>query len=315
MTERVDAACWSSYWASGALTSLPQDFQANYDGEIAEFWRQQADRAPDGASVLDVCTGNGAVALIIARAAQVLGKHFRITAVDAAEVQPRRVRERHPQWAGLVDRIRFVGGRPFEGIAVAPASVDLIVSQYGIEYCDWQRAAEQCARLLKPGGRLALISHSPDSDMLETMRAERAEYRVLAELELEGVIGAYLKGSGAAGDARAALESLRDALISHPRARDSALLGYALELVGGVLRMPRAQLQQQRPAVMQACRQLEDGRARLDQMLAVNQRLLDHPDWSEVFIEAGLEQLARGPLAYGGAHRVGEQLVFERPAP
>ena len=77
---------WSEYWSRGCLTSLPEDFAANYDGEIAEFWRNAFQSVPAGGSVIDLCTGNGAIALLAAEYATREEQDLSITAVDGATV-------------------------------------------------------------------------------------------------------------------------------------------------------------------------------------------------------------------------------------
>ena len=46
------------------MTSLPQDFAANYDGEVAEFWQAAFAQVPPAGRMIDLCTGNGAIALL-----------------------------------------------------------------------------------------------------------------------------------------------------------------------------------------------------------------------------------------------------------
>lgn len=310
--KQENAACWSSYWAGGALTSLPEDFRANYDGEIEAFWRARGDLLPDGARVLDVCTGNGAVALLLARIARQAGRRLQITAIDAARIHPEVVRQHYPRWADLVGDIRFVGNRRFETVAMEPASVDLIASQYGIEYCDWPAAAAKSFELLRPGGHLAFLSHSLSSDMLERMQQEQAEYQQLHELGLVELFRKLLDGAIDEATGRERLDELRRAMEAIPNWKASALFGYAHGLVTRTLGMSRRQLRQYAAPIRAACQQLDDGFARLSQMLRVNQALRDHPDWTDVFVKAGLERVDSDSLLYQQTHRVGDYFIFKR---
>ena len=70
------------------MTSLPQDFTANYDGEVAEFWSTAFKEIPEQGSMIDLCTGNGAIALLAAEQVSKSGHLFEITAVDAAVMSP-----------------------------------------------------------------------------------------------------------------------------------------------------------------------------------------------------------------------------------
>jgi len=303
---------WSRYWASGALTSLPEDFRANYDGEILAFWQARSAGIPEGGKVLDVCTGNGAVALLIAEALAQLGRTARITAVDLADIQPARIVQRFPALAAFIERIRFVGTRPFEDIALGDASQDLIVSQYGIEYCDPEAAARQCARLLRPGGRLALITHATDSAMRSTMEQELAQYEAVVEAGLFDRADAWRAGSLDAEGFKQALAEIDAAIRRQPNAAASPLFAYVLGLTGQAARWTSAQLQAQRAAVIDAVEQLEDGRSRLDQMLGVH-RLLQSPEqFAGHFERAGLVLDEHGPLTYRGTHAVGHRFLFSK---
>ena len=304
---------WSRYWASGALTSLPEDFRVNYDGEIRRFWHDCCADVPDGGRVLDVCTGNGAVALLIAEGLAGLDRTAGITAVDLADIQPQRIGQRFPALANYIDRIRFVGNRAFEAIALDDASQDLIVSQYGIEYCDPTAATAQCARLLKPGGRLALLTHATDSAMRATMQQELAQYEVLADRGLFERARDWRSGSLETDGFVRALAEIDAAIRRRPNAAASPLFGYVLGLTGQVARWTAGQLEAQRAAVVDAVEQLEDGRSRLDQMLGVH-CLLESPErFAGHFVQAGLALDEHGPLTYRGTHAVGHRFVFSKP--
>lgn len=296
------------------MTSLPDDFQINYDGEIAEFWQQQAARLPQAARVLDVCTGNGAVALLLAQACAGVGTEAVITAIDAAEIRPDLIARRFPHLGSLIKRIRFIGGRRFETLAVTPASLDLITSQYGIEYCEPEAAAEKCFELLRPGGHLALICHAPDSAMIETMQTELAGYQRIDESGLVELFRDRLSGTMQAAAFRERLGRLHAELGAPGSLAQLPLLQYAIGLIGRALSISDRQLELERTAAMQAVEQLLDGRERLRQMLEVNQRLHETGDWSQIFVDAGLRRLEGGALRYRGTHPVGTWYRFERPA-
>ncbi|MBY6205885.1 class I SAM-dependent methyltransferase [Halomonas denitrificans] len=304
---------WSRYWASGALTSLPEDFQANYDGEIREFWRARCAPLADGAAVLDVCTGNGAVALLLAEALSDLGVGARIVALDRAEIRPELIRQRFPALARHVDSIRFVGGRPFEEAAFEDASQDLVTSQYGIEYCKPDAAAGQCARVLKPGGRLALLTHATDSAMRATMEQELEQYEVLADCGLFQRARDWRAGALDGDRFVRALGEIDAAVRRTSGAAASPLFAYVLGLTGQVGRWTTSQLQAQRKAVIDAVEQLEDGRSRLDQMLGVHRLLASPEQFAGHFEQAGLVLDEHGPLTYRGTHAVGHRFLFSKP--
>ena len=313
-SESLEQRAWSSYWSSGALTSLPEDFRANYDGEIRQFWRDRCASLPDGASVLDVCTGNGAVALLIAEAVSDRGVAARVTAVDLAEIRPELVAKRFPVLAEYVQSIRFVGGRAFEDVAIDDSSQDLIVSQYGIEYCEQEAAAAQCSRLLKSGGELAIITHAPDSDMRATMQAELEQFERLESLGIVAALNDWENGRIDTTELKGLLAGAGQALRAEPALQQSGLYQYALGLCEQAGRLTDAQLAAQKPALISAARQLEDGRSRLAQMLEVNRRLKVPDEWAQAFVRAGLELVESSPLRYRSQHDVGHRFRFVKPA-
>jgi ubiquinone/menaquinone biosynthesis C-methylase UbiE len=302
---------WSGYWSRGPLTSLPEDFRANYDGEIAAFWHRCFADLPNPASILDVCTGNGALALLAAEFARAHQHEFRIRAVDAARIQPRLAAERDPALTGLVDRIEFIPETPLESFDCEPSSLNLVMSQYGIEYCDQAEAANRVARWVRPGGQFVMLCHALDSDMLSTMQREHREYQRLDELRLARVLGHWLDGQMSSPDLRARLQRIgRQLLPEYQRAR-SPLLGYALGVIQQLLQLDEAGLRARRSMVTDAQLQLRGGLDRLDDMLRVNRMMAD-PDWYRPYLDAGLVLDDDGPVLYQGQHHAGHYYRFHR---
>ena len=158
---------WSRYWKQDVLHSLPGSFDGNYAGEIGRFWRRQF--APLDAShrVLDIATGNGAIPQLVCQACS--SDMPRVDAIDLAEVMPDWVASQPLQCRAA---LHFHAGASAEALPFADASFELATSQYGIEYCDAARAAAELVRVLKPGGRVALLLHHRGSRLAEVAREE-----------------------------------------------------------------------------------------------------------------------------------------------
>ncbi|MEM1080016.1 MAG: class I SAM-dependent methyltransferase [Pseudomonadota bacterium] len=306
-------SCWSDYWAGGVLTSLPEDFGGNYDGEIAQFWAQQFVQIPDNGVVLDVCTGNGAVALLAAEASLQSTKPFSVHALDGAHIQPERAAQAHGLNPSLIERIEFIDQTPFEQYQATDETFDLIISQYGMEYCHWRLAAAQCQRLLKPSGRLVIVSHAVDSDILSTMQDEYADYQVVMNTGLtDALLTALTQGVFNRG-LQTRLTSIVERIEQAKGAQASPLLNFGFQLAVQTSRLNGQQWAQYREPVRTAVNQLTQGYARLQQMLSVHERMLAHQPWTDCFVEAGLTRMDHGQLLYQQRHRVGDYHRLFKP--
>jgi SAM-dependent methyltransferase len=109
---------------------------------------------PAGVHVLDVATGTGNLAIPAARAGAV------VTGVDIAPNLLAQARERAAA-EGLT--ITFDEGDA-EALPYADASFDIVVSMFGAMFAPRpELVADELARVLKPGGRLAMANWNPTS--------------------------------------------------------------------------------------------------------------------------------------------------------
>ena len=119
-------------------------------------WRRQAVAAvgaPAGARVLDVCTGTADLAIAACRgdapAGAVLGVDFAGAMLDIGR---RKVRA-----SGLGGRVRLVRGDACR-LPCGPATMDAATIGFGIRnVVEPAQAVREIARVLKPGGRLAIL--------------------------------------------------------------------------------------------------------------------------------------------------------------
>ena len=276
-TSTPSAAHWSEYWASGALTSLPEDFAFNYDGEVERFWREQFEALPSGGCMLDICTGNGPIALLAARWAQEANRAVEITAVDAARIRPDSIAQRSPADAELLAAIRFLGETPVEALPFEDGSFELVTSQYGLEYCRLDEAAPEVARVLAPGGRLAMVCHAPSSEIIETMADEQVDYEALASARFFRVLRSWVGGQLAEPDLQHRLGRVQQQLGQAYKRSRSPLLAQVMQSVGSLLAMNLGELRNSKPAVSGFLGRMEAGRDRLADMLNVNRRIAEDP--------------------------------------
>ena len=124
-----------------------------------------------GETVLDLGSGAGADVLISARR---VGPEGRAIGLDMTDEMLALARENAAR-AG-VENVAFVKGY-IEDIPLADASVDVVISNCVINLAaDKRRVLGEAARVLRPGGRLAVSDVIADPDMDEATRADMTAF-------------------------------------------------------------------------------------------------------------------------------------------
>jgi len=159
---------WSRYWSIGALHSCAGSFAGNYSGEVHDFWRRAINGLGNDIRLLDIATGNGALPRLMfdLLAPQI---EFTIEAIDLADVRPAWVETIPDAWR---QRLHFHAGVAAENLPFDDASMDLVMSQFGLEYTVLQHSLAEIRRVSRQGGRLALVVHASDSLIVGQAREE-----------------------------------------------------------------------------------------------------------------------------------------------
>jgi SAM-dependent methyltransferase len=180
---RLDRDEWSRFWERGTLTTFEGHFGDNYDAEIRDFWWTEFARLADGAVIIDLATGNGALALLAARHGREHGRGYRITGVDHAAIDKERVRAARPELGADLDGVQLLGNTPLEATGLPDGGADLVISQFGYEYGDTAAGSREAARLLRAGGRVAMILHHQGSGILSQAREGLRQVELCIERE------------------------------------------------------------------------------------------------------------------------------------
>lgn len=152
---------WDRYWQADRVAACLTDAQTgNYQPAIREAWERFFGDIGDGARMLDIGTGNGAVAIIAFDSAARGGKRLEIHGVDRADINP--ASHVHIANAALA-AIRFHGRSAAESLPFPDAHFDAITGQYALEYSDMQYSLPEIARVARPGARLRFILHAKDA--------------------------------------------------------------------------------------------------------------------------------------------------------
>lgn len=292
-TVRPNVKQWSRYWQTGARTSLPLNFDQNYDGEIEAFWSQCFQEIGPEARVADVCCGNGAVAMLAATHSERRELGWSIQAIDAADLDIDVLQTCWATQYAAFSRIDFQGGVPVECLSPSSAGFDLICSQYGLEYCNVAAAAPQLLASLAPAGRLVLVSHINDSEVHRTMRLELAGYGALEEAGVLRLLNAWHRHQLTNVDFIQRIQSVGRKL-SGTRHR-GPLVDSVLDALAGLLAMTPEQLKETREQAGDYRLDLLTAKQRAEDLLAVMDRVATN-DWLEPLIASGFSLLSERVL-------------------
>ena len=97
----------------------------------------------------------------------------RVLGLDIVEAMANRARRNAGLWRRLTGRGGFVCGDA-ERLPLAPASVDMVVSNLALQWCDPHTVFAEARRVLRPGGLLMFTTFGPD-----TLRELRDAWRVV----------------------------------------------------------------------------------------------------------------------------------------
>lgn len=175
---------WTRYLRNYTVTSFGRMFPDNYDGAIREFWEQLlTTEIPD--QLVDICCGNGALCWIADEILNQDDLRTQIIGVDFADIDPFGVLRRDPaDYPG----VRFIGNTLAEGLPFADCSIDIAISQYGIEYTDLGRSIPELVRVLKAGGRMAFIMHDADSEVVNLSTRHLKDMQTVLDLDIHGYV-------------------------------------------------------------------------------------------------------------------------------
>ncbi|MEM9300504.1 MAG: methyltransferase domain-containing protein [Pseudomonadota bacterium] len=207
----AQADLWSPYWQADPQPASIDAFPTDVRDAIELRWLTHFRRLPAGARVLDIGCGAGALAVLAARAAT--AEHpLDFTGIDLAADVPTA-----PATAFLA--ARFLGGQDAAALSFGDAAFDLVVSQFGFEYGDFDPSLIEAARVCR-GALLALV-HAADGSVVQQNAplAGQVDW-LLDERQLPATLRGYLE-TGSAEAARD-LKGLSGAMVERARTMPNA---------------------------------------------------------------------------------------------
>ncbi len=202
---------WERYYRSGAVATGPGGPDGGYVGVVRTLWVDYFGTLPDGACIVDIGTGNGAIVEIALHVARHRGVRFDVHGVDIAAIDPFRD---VPAAAGRLHGAHFHPCTPAERLPFASASVDAASGHYALEYTDMAATLAELARVLRAGASARFVLHHAESRLAASARADQQQFADLLDtIALPAALRALfdVAADDAAG-AQAAGMALRDAI-------------------------------------------------------------------------------------------------------
>lgn len=173
--KKLNADEWSTMWDAGSITTFGGMFDSNYDSEFLEFWKNQLEQG-QWSHLADLCCGNGALSWIANDICNAGSASTKVTGVDIARIDPFKTLQRkktdYPE-------VEFVGDTSIDELPFSDQSLDIAVSQYGIEYANTSKVVSELGRVLTQKSKLVFIMHSHDSDLLLSTLSSAGKYEYI----------------------------------------------------------------------------------------------------------------------------------------
>jgi SAM-dependent methyltransferase len=144
---------------------------------LEALWREAFGRARPGSRVLEIGCGSGHVSLWAAEAS----RRLEVIASDIHD---------HPEFVRPHPDLAFLPNAPAEALPLPSAVIDMVVSNFALEYSPaLDRAASEVLRVLRPGGSAVLVIHSDDSAVTDSSRRLLDVIARIVEADIPGRIG------------------------------------------------------------------------------------------------------------------------------
>ncbi len=165
---------WDAYWR-GSKDSTAFAPEGVDHPVVLQFWQDyfaKIKRSRPGAAFLDFASGNGA---IVDAAVQAFGRELpSFTCLDTSKAAIEVLKMRYPGVEGLVaDAL---------SVPLPSATFDIATSQFGVEYAGLEAVAEM-ARLIVPGGQIALLMHIKDGAFFNECAANVSAIQEMQQTE------------------------------------------------------------------------------------------------------------------------------------
>ena len=294
MTLQTDKNHWSEYWRNGRLT--PFDHLPNYQGATATFWEQQFKRLTRNARVLDVCSGNGAIALLAQQYSERINGAFDISAVDAADIDPTLITSNSPEFQPFIRAINYIKNTRLEELDTGGEPYDLVTSQYGVEYTNLDESAKRMRTLLKTGGHFAVVTHTPESIVVKAAKHHVEDFALLSKAGLFTFEDKLRKRDYLRRRFIRELDTILSVVYEGFESRRSPLLGQIGEALEPFCKLDTERYFESVKMFIGMCESLRHHRSRQQDLVRAAEALKGQQVWYTPFVGQGFELMDSGEI-------------------
>lgn len=243
MNQQNDTNAWSLYWSEDRLYSCVAQSSDEDQKILNKLWQDFSQELEPSSRLLDLATGNGAVADALLSVNHAL----QVDAIDKASIDPKKFLKKYEN----LHSVHFHADTDIFDLPFEAPAFDAITSQFGIEYAGLESASLNVMNYLKVGGRFQFVIHHADSGIilssmnkileLEQLTQESGILEVLIEVlgrkaeyaKLEAAGQEYLKknllqSKQISGQVFAGVEQIINGFATHPK--ESLELGVAMDI-------------------------------------------------------------------------------------
>lgn len=278
MNQPQDINAWSLYWSEDRLYSCVAQSSDEDQKALNKLWQDFSRELEPNSRVLDLATGNGAVADALLS----VSNSLQIDAVDKASIDPITFVKEHAN----LGNVNFHADTDIFDLSFEPSSFDAITSQFGIEYAGLSEASAQVMRYLKVAGRFQFVVHNVHSGIILSSSNKIIELEQLTRQS--GILDTLIKVLGGKAEF-AQLEALGQDYLTQDLIRSEQISGQVFagieRIVNGFASNPKESFEL---AVAMDLR-VRSELTRLHQLIAAGQTPDSMASWLEEVTAMGIE--------------------------
>jgi ubiquinone/menaquinone biosynthesis C-methylase UbiE len=177
------AWAWSRFWRDDNQSACTPDADTT-DGLLQQEWRSFFSSLNDKASILDLGTGNGALAMMaVSSKTEKMGnsRSFDVHGCDLAAIEPGLyVKSRAEDLA----QIQFHAETAMEKLPFGDKTYDAVCGQYALEYSDVSKSVPELMRVLRSGGPLQFLLHDAAGALHQRNQLQWQQVQTLLQSDL-----------------------------------------------------------------------------------------------------------------------------------